>query len=187
MAAALLDPNTYRKDGTAALAGESVSWNGNLFGYAVAQAGSDWAEWRIRDVATGKDATDLIQWTKGTSISWAADDRGFYYSRFAQPPPEKLLTVAALNEKVYFHRLGDPQFSTGIPASHCDRLSFRNTLIPKALNASRRPDRFVHLIRHSIQEVADAFCATRLADEGGRTFGTLPSHADFRAILERAR
>jgi prolyl oligopeptidase len=60
MAAALLDPNTYRKDGTAALAGESVSWNGNLFGYAVAQAGSDWAEWRIRDVATGKDATDLI-------------------------------------------------------------------------------------------------------------------------------
>jgi putative acyl-CoA dehydrogenase len=43
------------------------------------------------------------------------------------------------------------------------------------------------LIRHGIPEVADAFCATRLADEGGRTFGTLPSHADFRAILERAR
>jgi putative acyl-CoA dehydrogenase len=42
------------------------------------------------------------------------------------------------------------------------------------------------LIRHGIPEVADAFCATRLADEGGRTFGTLPSHADFRAILERA-
>ena len=49
----LLDPNTYRKDGTAALDGESVSWNGKLFAYAVAQAGSDWAEWRVRDVATG--------------------------------------------------------------------------------------------------------------------------------------
>jgi prolyl oligopeptidase len=105
----LLDPNTYRKDGTAALDGESTSWNGKLWAYAVAQAGSDWAEWRVRDVATGKDLPDLIQWTKGTVISWTADDRGFYYARFAQPPPEKLLTVAALNEQVYFHKLGDPQ------------------------------------------------------------------------------
>ena len=105
----LLDPNTYRKDGTAALDGESESWNGKLLAYAVAQAGSDWAEWRVRDVDTGKDSSDLIQWTKGSSVSWAADDRGFYYSRFPEPPPEKMLTVAALDEKVYFHKLGDPQ------------------------------------------------------------------------------
>jgi prolyl oligopeptidase len=105
----LLDPNTYRKDGTAALAGDSLSWNGKLFAYAVAQAGSDWKEWRVRDVATGKDASDLIQWTKAGRVSWATDDRGFYYTRFAEPPPEKLLTVAALNEKIYFHKLGDPQ------------------------------------------------------------------------------
>src|ERR1700679_3713157 len=89
----LLDPNTYRKDGTAALDGESESWNGKLLAYAVAQAGSDWAEWRVRDVATGQDSSDLIQWTKGSNVSWAADDHGFYYSRFAEPPPEKLLTV----------------------------------------------------------------------------------------------
>ncbi len=105
----LLDPNTYRKDGTVALDGESVSWNGKLLGYAIAQAGSDWAEWHIRDVATGKDTSDLVQWTKGTVVSWTADDRGFYYARYAEPPPEKLLTVAALDEKVYFHKLGDPQ------------------------------------------------------------------------------
>jgi prolyl oligopeptidase len=105
----LLDPNTYRKDGTAALAGESVSWNGKLFAYAVAQAGSDWREWRVRDVATGKDSSDLIQWTKAGSVAWTADDRAFYYTRFAEPPPEKLLTVAALDEKIYFHKLGDPQ------------------------------------------------------------------------------
>jgi prolyl oligopeptidase len=105
----LLDPNTYRKDGTAAINGESVSWNGKLYGYAVAQAGSDWDEWRVRDVATGKDLSDLVRWSKGTSISWAADDSGFYYCRFPEPPPEKLLTVAALNQKVYFHKMGDPQ------------------------------------------------------------------------------
>lgn len=106
---ALLDPNTFRKDGTAALDGEAESWNGKLFAYAVAQAGSDWAEWHVRDVDTGKDLPDLIQWTKGSVISWAADDRGFYYSRYPEPPPEKLLTVAALDEKVFFHKLGDPQ------------------------------------------------------------------------------
>jgi len=42
------------------------------------------------------------------------------------------------------------------------------------------------LIRHSIPAVADAFCASRLAGEGGRAFGTLAAGTDFRAILERA-
>jgi len=105
----LIDPNTYRKDGTAALNGQSVSWNGNLMAYAVAQAGSDWREWRVRDVATGKDLPDLVRWSKSGATSWAPDDSGFYYARFPEPPPEKLLTASALNEKVYFHKLGDPQ------------------------------------------------------------------------------
>src|SRR5580704_9427912 len=33
----LIDPNTYLKDGTAALNGQSVSWNGKLMAYAMAQ------------------------------------------------------------------------------------------------------------------------------------------------------
>ncbi|HWE48429.1 MAG TPA: prolyl oligopeptidase family serine peptidase [Bryobacteraceae bacterium] len=105
----LLDPNTYRKDGTAALAGESVSWNGKLFAYAVAQAGSDWDEWRVRDVATGKDLPDLIRWVKDSSASWSIGDGGFYYSRYPEPPADQVLTVAALNQKIYYHKLGDPQ------------------------------------------------------------------------------
>ncbi len=105
----LLDPNTYRQDGTAALTGDSVSWDGKLFAYSVAQAGSDWDEWRVRDIGTGKDLPDLVRWSKGLTISWAADDRGFYYGRYPEPPPDKLLTVAALDHKIYFHKLGDPQ------------------------------------------------------------------------------
>jgi prolyl oligopeptidase len=107
----LIDPNTYRKDGTAALNGEVVNWSGKLMAYAVAQAGSDWNEWRVRDVATGKDIPDLIRWSKGDVPSWAPDDSGFYYTRFPEPPPDKLLTAASLNEKIYFHKLGDPQQS----------------------------------------------------------------------------
>ena len=105
----LLDPNTYRADGTAALDGHSPSWNGNLYAYGVAQAGSDWGEWHVRDVSTGKDLPDVIRWTKSNEVAWTIDNRGFYYSRYPEPPPDQVLTAQALNSKVYFHRLGDPQ------------------------------------------------------------------------------
>ena len=42
------------------------------------------------------------------------------------------------------------------------------------------------LVRHAPAAVADAFCASRLAGDGGRAFGTLPAGTDFKAILERA-
>jgi putative acyl-CoA dehydrogenase len=41
------------------------------------------------------------------------------------------------------------------------------------------------LVRHAPPEVADAFCATRLAGEGGRAYGTLPSGVDATAIVGR--
>lgn len=43
------------------------------------------------------------------------------------------------------------------------------------------------LIRHSPSSVADAFCASRLGDDGGTAFGSLPAGLDQRAIVERAR
>jgi putative acyl-CoA dehydrogenase len=41
------------------------------------------------------------------------------------------------------------------------------------------------LIRHAPAAVADAFCATRLAPDGGRLFGVLPRSADVAGILSR--
>jgi putative acyl-CoA dehydrogenase len=43
------------------------------------------------------------------------------------------------------------------------------------------------LVQHSIPEVADAFCATRLGGNWGRAYGTLPSGLGLRAIVDRAR
>ena len=43
------------------------------------------------------------------------------------------------------------------------------------------------LVRHAPPEVADAFCATRLGDRGGRAYGTLPAAVDAPAIVERHR
>jgi putative acyl-CoA dehydrogenase len=42
------------------------------------------------------------------------------------------------------------------------------------------------LIKHAPPAVADAFCASRLSEERGGAFGTLPRGADVRAIAERA-
>ncbi|MFF0308316.1 isovaleryl-CoA dehydrogenase [Streptosporangium sp. NPDC004379] len=42
------------------------------------------------------------------------------------------------------------------------------------------------LVRHAPAAVADAFCASRLAGEGGRAFGTLPAGLDLDAIIDRA-
>jgi putative acyl-CoA dehydrogenase len=43
------------------------------------------------------------------------------------------------------------------------------------------------LVRHGHPAVADAFCATRLAGDHGRSLGTLPAGTDTRAIVERHR
>ncbi|MET0425459.1 MAG: acyl-CoA dehydrogenase family protein [Actinoplanes sp.] len=42
------------------------------------------------------------------------------------------------------------------------------------------------LVQHAPAEVADAFCASRLAGDWGRTFGTLPRAADTEALVNRA-
>ena len=43
------------------------------------------------------------------------------------------------------------------------------------------------LVRHAPAPVADAFCASRLARDSGRAFGTLPRTVDGSAIVARAR
>ena len=42
------------------------------------------------------------------------------------------------------------------------------------------------LVRHAPPAVADAFCASRLAGDGGLAFGTLPRGTDLEAIVRRA-
>ena len=105
----LLDPNTLRADGTAALSGLSVDRDAKRVAYAIAQAGSDWSEWRVRDIATGKDLPDLVQWTKFTNADWTHDGGGFYYQRFPRPTDKTALTAANQNAQLYLHRLGEPE------------------------------------------------------------------------------
>jgi putative acyl-CoA dehydrogenase len=43
------------------------------------------------------------------------------------------------------------------------------------------------LVRNGPHPVADAFCASRLAGDGGLEYGTLPAGTDFESIIARAR
>src|SRR5690554_1620913 len=47
----LFDPNTWSSDGTVALAGMAFSDDGRYVAYGVAEAGSDWNTWKIREIA----------------------------------------------------------------------------------------------------------------------------------------
>ena len=107
---ALLDPNALSKDGTVALGTLHVSNNGKLLAYSISRSGSDWLEWRVRSIDTGQDLPDLLLWSKFSTVAWSADDKGFYYQRFAQPKTNELTAVVD-NAKLYYHRLGAPQSS----------------------------------------------------------------------------
>jgi prolyl oligopeptidase len=105
----LLDPNTLSADGTVALAGTAVSPDGKLLAYSTAASGSDWNEIRVRDVDSGKDLEDHIQWVKFSSTAWTHDGKGFFYSRYDAPKEATKLADVNYFQKLYFHKLGTPQ------------------------------------------------------------------------------
>jgi prolyl oligopeptidase len=105
----LIDPNTLSDDGTVALVGTTVSENGKLLAYGLSSAGSDWQEWRVREVETGKDLTDHLRWVKFSGAAWTHDSQGFYYSRYDEPREGRQLEDANFYQKLYYHRLGTPQ------------------------------------------------------------------------------
>ncbi|MFC3107313.1 prolyl oligopeptidase family protein [Undibacterium arcticum] len=105
----LLDPNTLSTDGTVALAGTKVSPNGKYLAYGTAASGSDWNEWRVRDIDTGKDTTDHLQWVKFSDASWLRDSSGFFYSRYDAPQESTKLADVNYFQKLYFHKIGTPQ------------------------------------------------------------------------------
>src|SRR6476646_113505 len=105
----LLDPNLLAKDGTIALGGLDVTEDARLMAYGLATAGSDWQQWKVRDIGTGKDRTDLVDWVKFSNGSWKKDGSGFFYSRYDKPDEKNKLRSQVYNHKVFFHRLGASQ------------------------------------------------------------------------------
>lgn len=105
----LLDPNQLSEDGTVALTGLAISEDASLMAYALSAAGSDWKEWKVRNVETGEDLPDHVKWCKFSGASWTHDGKGFFYSRYNEPNETTKLEDANYYQKLYYHRLGTPQ------------------------------------------------------------------------------
>jgi len=105
----LLDPNTLSRDGTVAISGTGFSDDGKLLAYAIADAGSDWQIWKIRDVDTGKDLADEVRWAKFSGASFSRDGKGFYYARYPAPKEGEKLTALNVNHQIWYHVVGTPQ------------------------------------------------------------------------------
>ncbi|PYP08734.1 MAG: S9 family peptidase, partial [Gemmatimonadetes bacterium] len=104
----LLDPNLLSEDGTVALSTLAVSDDGRLLAYGTSASGSDWEEFRVRDVAEGRDRSDHLKWIKFSGASWTNDGAGFFYSRYPEPV-DKALTEVNRFQRLYYHRLGTDQ------------------------------------------------------------------------------
>lgn len=105
----LIDPNGFSSDGTVALGGISVSDNGEFVAYSISSGGSDWQEWRVRNVKTGEDLPDVLKWSKFSGASWTNDGKGFFYARYDEPAADAKLSGENYFQKLYYHRIGSSQ------------------------------------------------------------------------------
>lgn len=105
----LIDPNALWPDGGVSLSQFAPSPDARLIAYAAARGGADWETVRVRSTATGVDLADEVAWVRFSDLSWTHDSRGFFYSRYPEPPAHKVLEAALTGHAVYYHRVGTPQ------------------------------------------------------------------------------
>jgi prolyl oligopeptidase len=110
----LLDPNRWSADGADAMADWKLSPDGRHLAYAVQTGGSDWVEYRVVEVATGKVLPDRVRGVNFnfdfSRLLWRGGNSGFFYSRFPDPPAAAPGAPPAItHQKVWFHRLGTDQ------------------------------------------------------------------------------
>jgi prolyl oligopeptidase len=105
----LLDPNSLSADGTAAVSSAAVSSDGRLLAYSISESGSDWQTWRVRDVSTGLDLDDVIEWSKFSTAAWRKDGAGFYYSAPERPPAGAEYLAEIGKRRILYHQLGTDQ------------------------------------------------------------------------------
>ncbi len=102
-----IDPNALSPDGTVRIGLISFSKDNRYVAVSRGEAGSDWSAIKVMEVETKKELSDLIQWVKFSGASWQGN--GFYYSAYDKPAAGRELTAKNEFQKVFYHKLGDPQ------------------------------------------------------------------------------
>jgi prolyl oligopeptidase len=120
----IIDPNALSPDGSVSLADFAPSPNARYLAYTLADGGADWQTVHVRDIATGRDLRDAVRWMRFSWLSWTKDSRGFFYSRYPEPPKGRVLEAQLAAHALYYHRLGTPQSA--------DRLIYERKDLPTA-------------------------------------------------------
>src|SRR5204862_3570125 len=60
-------------------------------------------------------------WMRFSNIAWTKDSKGFFYSRYPEPPKNKVLEAALAGHAVYYHRVGTPQSQDTLVYERKDR------------------------------------------------------------------
>lgn len=102
-----LDPNQMSKEGTTSITLSGHSDDNKYIAYTRQEAGSDWAEIHVMEVAGKKKLPDVLKWVKFSSASWHKN--GFFYSRYPEPAKGSELSGNNQYHSVYYHELGTPQ------------------------------------------------------------------------------
>jgi len=102
-----IDPNILSPDGTIRIGLVGFSKDDKYVTYSRSEAGSDWQELRVMEVASKKELSDQIRWVKFTGAAWHGN--GFYYSGYDKPAEGQELTAMNKFQKIFYHKLGDPQ------------------------------------------------------------------------------
>ncbi|MBV42006.1 MAG: S9 family peptidase [Crocinitomicaceae bacterium] len=110
-----LDPNALSEDGTITATLGSASKDNRHIAIVQNEAGSDWQEIHVYDLASGKPQGDVLKWVKFSGTSWVGN--GFYYSRYPAPEGSEFSAENTFHS-VYYHKIGTDQSE--------DRLIFRN-------------------------------------------------------------
>jgi prolyl oligopeptidase len=104
----VLDPNTLDKSGHTSFDWYVPSPDGNKIAVSLFLNGSEDGTLHVYDVSTGKEIEppipDVQHPTAGGSLAWAADGKGFFYTRY--PGDDAPADERRFNMQVYFHKLG---------------------------------------------------------------------------------
>jgi|HubBroStandDraft_1064217.scaffolds.fasta_scaffold00911_15 prolyl oligopeptidase len=150
----LLDPNGLVADGTAAVSGAAVSSDGRLLAYSISISGSDWQTWRVRDVDSGADLDDLVEWSKFSTAAWRKDGSGFYYCAPERPPAGAEYLAETGQRRIMYHQIGsdqhDDEFVWANPAdskwSSDARVSEDGRFLVIASHAGTAPQAQLHVL-----------------------------------------
>lgn len=103
----LIDPNKLSTDGTVSLTMFTPDRKGDFAAYGTSSGGSDWNEFFVLDLNTGKKTADHLKWIKFSGASWYKN--GFFYCRYDAPVDGKELSAKNEYHKIYYHQLGNDQ------------------------------------------------------------------------------